>query len=108
MKEDNISKRHKLSQAASHVIGVVSSCRPAFRHLNMSALQSCDLGSVSQFPQLPAKLQALYYHFASASVLASVSAQVCGSDASCNYVLTSERVPYIGPPVRDVIEFDQW
>lgn len=76
MKDRNNSKRQKLAQAATHVSGVVSSCRPVFRHLNLSPLQSCDAYSMSHLPQLPGKLQALYYQLASATTLVTLPAQV--------------------------------
>lgn len=97
MQEANQVKKQKLSQAAAHVNEVISTCRPVFRHLSLSALQACDWSSMAQLPHLPAKLQALYYQVASASVLETVPAQVshlnCNLNCSTRIYLFTSLIP---------------
>eukprot|EP00892_Ulva_mutabilis_P010949 jgi/Ulvmu1/8226/UM041_0035.1 len=76
LKDGNHLKRQNLISAAAHVNEVISTCRPAFRHLSFSPLHACDCNSMLQLPHLPERLQDLYFQVASASALAAVPAQV--------------------------------
>lgn len=73
---ENKAKRQKLDSAKSQIEQVAAAAKPAFRNLRLGALDSADTANTAMFPQLPAKLQALYFQIASATAIASVDAQV--------------------------------
>ena len=76
LQNENKAKRQKLDSAKSHMEQVAAAAKPAFRNLRLGALDSADTSNTAMFPQLPAKLQALYFQMASATAVASVDAQV--------------------------------
>lgn len=79
LQNENKAKRQKLDSAKSLVEQVAAAAKPAFRTLRLGALDSADTANTAMFPQLPAKLQALYFQIASATASAAVDAQVCAA-----------------------------
>lgn len=76
LQNENKAKRQKLDSAKSHMEQVAAAAKPAFRNLRLGALDAADSSNTALFPQLPAKLQALYFQIAAATTIASVDAQV--------------------------------
>lgn len=70
------AKRHKLDSAKGLMEQVSAAAKPAFRHLRLGALDWADTANTAMFPQLPSKLQALYFQIATATGFSSVDAQV--------------------------------
>lgn len=76
IQNENKAKRQKLDSAKWHIEQVAAAAKPAFRNLRLGALDSGDTSNTAIFPQLPAKLQALYFQIASATTISYVDAQV--------------------------------
>jgi hypothetical protein len=81
-------KRQRLDSAKALIDQVATAAKPAFRTLRLGALDSVDTANTAMFPQLPSKLQALYFQLASATAIASVDAQVmffaCSASLHCH------------------------
>jgi hypothetical protein len=97
---ENKAKRQKLDSAKSLIEQVAAAAKPAFRSLRLGALSAADTANTTLFPQLPTKLQALYFQIAYATAISSVDAQVCRRMPEMQAIL-----PFCDEPVMRICDY---